>query len=454
MSTKNERASSAFYDSVYQRDIPDLDSSGRVSNITRDFQDYITGRLRLDSLISEKVVMPDTRVLDGAFFLRCNPQELIGNLKRHPLDQPLEIQMRASTIAESLLGFVKKADAQRLSSFSFSSILDSKQRIDAAEALREIDSSHCKKVSDIPALLEKCGVDADNCALLEQSWELWANAADSNDLVVKQWSGGFDLDGALGLSREDALPACNSVIGSEVLNYAVENRKDRSAVDSYISKLGSELSQEEAAEIRLVSTWLNKGYNQAIARQHKCDTFESPSDSENRIDIFDPWWARAGITKNQSHSFSTLEYQYPLSFLWALGRCPSEKYQSLYTQAMDHLRKWWQFGDIDSLRRGLDVFTNGIDHKVKISDRLAQYTDAVGAAIAGGGTGLGIKALLTAINEEVLTAAQELAIVGGGAILGGLFWMVFKGSVTSAVNASIPTTQKIITAVQQNRESI
>jgi hypothetical protein len=89
MSSTNLRASSAFYDSVYQRDIPGLDFSERPSSITRDFQDYITGRLRLDSLISEKVVMPDTRVLDGAFFLRCHPQELIGSLKRHPLDQPL-----------------------------------------------------------------------------------------------------------------------------------------------------------------------------------------------------------------------------------------------------------------------------------------------------------------------------------------------------------------------------
>lgn len=451
MSSTNLRASSAFYDSVYQRDIPGLDFSERPSSITCDFQDYITGRLRLDSLISEKVVMSDARVLDGAFFLRCKPQELIKSLKRHPLDQPLEIQMRAGTIAESLLGFVRKDGADKLSNFSFSSIVDSKQRIAAAEAFRTIASSHCKKVSDIPALLAKCGVDEGNCNLLERSWDMWADAAESKELVVKQWSGGFNLDGALGLSGNNALPVCNSEVGLEVLNYAIENRTDRSAVDSRISRLGNELSQQEAAEIRLVSTWLNKGYNQAIAWQHKCDTFESPSDSKNRIDIFDPWWARAGMTNKQSHPFSTLEYQYPLSFLWALGRCPSTQYQSLYTQAKDFLGEWWWRGDIDSLRRGLDVFMSGIEHKVKISDCLAQYADNVGTGIA---VAAATDVLLTAINDEVLTAANEFRIAGGSVIVGSLLWIIAKSAARSLVNTSNSTTQKIITAVQQNRESI
>ena len=451
MPQTNERLSSAFYDSVHQRQLlghgPDLG----IQNVTIDVQNYITGRLRLDTLISRKIVMPDTRIFDGIFFLQSNPSMLLQNLKRHPMDRPLEIQMRENTIKKSILGFVRKADNEYLDGFSFSSVVDSEQRQKLSTELKKIKSSRCRSLSNLVKLLAECGVDKSNCELLDQAWSMWIEAGKNEALLTTKWTGKFDLDGALGLNDSGRLPACTTKIGKDALMYAIEHRWSRSDVDNHLMKLEKTSDEEGAEEVRLVAAWINKGYNRAIAWQHCCDTFESPSDFGNRIDIFDPLWARAGLKREQIDRFSSIEYQYPLGFVWALGKTPSDEYQHLYAKAQPYLVSWWSSGDIDQLRRGLDVFIAGVDHKIQVSSTLAQLADAVGGSITTGAIGIGWKVALTAINEEILTTIRELKVLGGSAILGAITWLTIKKAASRRIQQR--TSQKIVSAIQKNREN-
>jgi hypothetical protein len=88
------------------------------------------GQLRLDSLISETLVVPDSYVLDGRFFLSFSPGELRESLGRdfgratETRHLPLEIPVRGGSLKASLAHLLRHTGRSTLNPFVFSTLGD------------------------------------------------------------------------------------------------------------------------------------------------------------------------------------------------------------------------------------------------------------------------------------------------------------------------------------------
>lgn len=82
--------------------------------------------LRIDSLRSENIVLPDVYVLDGCYFLDKDPEDLRRLIGRGTTDRRLPIQLptRRSSLAESLRWLLVREDKNTLNAFPFYAIAD------------------------------------------------------------------------------------------------------------------------------------------------------------------------------------------------------------------------------------------------------------------------------------------------------------------------------------------
>jgi hypothetical protein len=101
------------------------------------WHDDFLGQIRFDTLLAGTLVIPDTYIFDGAYFLDTMPSELAASVGRgitHP-QMPIEIRSRAPTLEESLARFLDRADGTNLNPFPFNAFTEDEVRKSLAESL-------------------------------------------------------------------------------------------------------------------------------------------------------------------------------------------------------------------------------------------------------------------------------------------------------------------------------
>lgn len=187
------------------------------------WDDDYRGQMRFDSLLSRTLVIPDSHIFDGAYFLTTSPGQLSSALGRRGLARhsvpALEIRGRESTLSGSLSSLLRRPGRATLNAFVFKSIAPEVRYLLAAELNRtpedELERALASK-EDIPAavasVLEAClaridpAIDAEQLVQpLELGWSRWL--AEERDVVVKSWPtyATFDLVGQV--AREPPVDA-------------------------------------------------------------------------------------------------------------------------------------------------------------------------------------------------------------------------------------------------------
>src|ERR1700760_4868257 len=111
----------------------DYSSSGQEawSNAERGtdvayWKDDYRGQLRFDSLLSRTLVIPDSHIFDGPYFLTTGPALLESALGRSGLGEhstpALEVRGRESTLEGSLAAMLRRPGQPNLNAFVFKSV--------------------------------------------------------------------------------------------------------------------------------------------------------------------------------------------------------------------------------------------------------------------------------------------------------------------------------------------
>lgn len=346
-SSQNEaRFFTDFYDSVKQRMYPNV-----FHNLESTKSAYI-GRLRLDTLMSRKLVLTDAQILDGAFFLRIGPGDLINYVTRETNSlPPIEIKARRPKLDESLLSFFKKPGSETLRGFSFSSVESEKYRSNIQSVLEQTKADDIKSWRDIPKVLKNSEIDLSYIEMLESQWAKWIEATSgfTKDFVVV-WKGEYNLEKYLQLNS--LLPILETQRGRSLAGWAYKNRHDRSKVDQRLTQIKTNQDEALLSDIFSIEAWFNQAYNLTISEQHGCKNFESIS----------------GSFKYQLESLHLLDQStpnlnigVPEDFIVKLGELPNDLFRSLFQSQKESFNQWWYERDIESLKRGILPFVEEVE---------------------------------------------------------------------------------------------
>lgn len=184
---------SQSYDSVRQANA--IGSKGLVSP-------YL-GRMRFDLIMSQRIVLTDTQVLDGAWLGAVSPAELVESLAfLDPSAPSLTIKTREDTLADSAVAFLRQAETDLLKVFRFSSLGD-----DAADdVVAVLEARHDRReraprdLDEVEAILAEAEGVGPQARHLVHRWIAWSELVTARPGVIEleRFEGKADMALALG----------------------------------------------------------------------------------------------------------------------------------------------------------------------------------------------------------------------------------------------------------------
>ncbi|MFD1078317.1 hypothetical protein [Longispora fulva] len=248
--------------------------------------DAYVGQLRFDALLAETLVLPDSWILDGRFFLGTAPAVLLDLVGRgaHLRRLPLEVRTRSTArpggrLADALRANLLPSEGKTtLNPCQQWGISDTGLRTGIAAALgrtpERLLRPRLDRASDleVPGVLrtflsELSGGAADeDLGLMETGWRRWIEAERAGVLRVVPW------EGRLRIGHPDlSLPAERLVSheGRELLR-RIEDSGSRDLRTSAIARMiaATELPSTDADTL---GRWLHAAWHTASARQHHAD---------------------------------------------------------------------------------------------------------------------------------------------------------------------------------------
>lgn len=334
--------------------------------------------LRLDTLLSEQVVIPDTYLLDGGFFLQVTPDRLVSLLGRSGSGQKpaLVIRCRKPSIQESLRWLLVDPNNPhgRLNGFPFNAIADASIRDELAASLANTTTSEYLQAvgpaQDVSSALAAFlrgrlalrGLQADeDIDRLEAGWSRWLGSekplSATNDLKIAAWTTKMPLadvasDERYRLDEEKDLHSQRGRVLYHQVSHEVQAGSTlRSSVmlrPRYLKDFAE--NEKEKADADKVLAWYDGIRHRAIARQHGCTSFAHDSSQgppigpleQQAVEI-----ARSGAPRDK-------EIVVPEDFYSKLMSIDDEAYGRLVVAASSDLQGWWRHGSSDSLKHVID----------------------------------------------------------------------------------------------------
>jgi hypothetical protein len=337
----HERVFAAAYDSVAQQHL----AAHIASEPSADPNLIVAlGRLRLETLLSQCLVLSDTQVLDGALMRALVHQGHLESMAR-AIDGPLpiEVRSRADSLEESLWWtYVDDSGGGQVRGFLPSGFSDGASVRDELEKLGKPPS-----VRGLPGVLEilrRAGVDDTEREAAEAAWRTLIDLCDSRIPVVR-----FDTDllqcfdkAAARFPAQWLLPDLVTDEGvallSNVVSLGVRRGRVHAEVDSLCREGGA--AAEDAERVR---DWFDQTYLRAQAFQHGSDFRSLEAD-----------WRAPGLVRQLAEAEAAskfVEVELSPGTLTYLGQAPPEEWQDLNRRCSSELLGWWRDGDIASLRR-------------------------------------------------------------------------------------------------------
>ena len=210
----------------------DYSSSGQVAwkRGTRGlgpafWDDDFLGQLRFDTLAARTLVIPDSHIFDGPYFVRRSPRELAVDLGRTSKDDttavlPFEVRGRGTGLADTLATLLHRDSRDTLNAFVFKTIDDDVLRPLLAEELGRTPARYLERSltrSDdvatavgavVRAALLRIDTAVDVDALvepIEEGWRRWL--AEEQHVPVVTWPVHIDFNVEAGLAAEPFVEA-------------------------------------------------------------------------------------------------------------------------------------------------------------------------------------------------------------------------------------------------------
>jgi hypothetical protein len=355
---RNGRFFSDYYDSTVQR------LYAPVTRRSRDAKARVLGRIRLDTLLSRKLVVTDAQLLDGAFFLDQHPADLLSALRRSRLDEslPIRVRARAPQLEQALVGFIVRPDRSELQGFSYSSVERPGERHEVQKALEAIPAARVRSWNDVPTLLTEIGVEDQNVERLKEGWARWKEAQETGLIEVEVWGKAFDINQHLSLFGLASPSFLQTEVGREAAAHVFAEREGlRSSVETYLTEQRREHEGDEQVlhDLSGIAAWFNRAYNAALADSNECSVFES---------VWDSRFQDSGDSENEfirladgstAALLNDLRIE-GIDILHGLGAMPDEQFTELAFKGGTKLQAWWNQNDESKLLSALEPFALAI----------------------------------------------------------------------------------------------
>lgn len=362
-----------FYDSVNQR-------SWLTEYLPRhykieDAHKIFLGRLRLDILLAETLVLTDSQILDGAFFVKSDPINFLKLLIRSEEESlPIEIRSRKSKLEDSFLNFVKKRNKEFLAPFSFSCIEDEALRREIQKCLEETKSDRVNSWKDILEIIKHKFPGCEGLDVLDDGLNQWFEAQKEPLLSGKilKWDNEFLLGECL--NRSEILELMDTEVGKEEAEWVMDNQA-RSLIDRRLTRrIIEEVDGPVKDDLQKLESAYNYAYNLAIALQHRCRTFESVSGSnKNRL---------AGLQVIDNEIDWVADFNSSTNIVLGLGEMPIDQFQHLFQENKSNFYEWWNTSNSESLKRGMTPYLEAI-HEIELPPELVHSFAAALSKISG-----------------------------------------------------------------------
>lgn len=347
-----QRFFSDFYDSVFQR-------AYHLANPASRRSAYI-GRLRFDSLLSERVVLTDAQLLDGAFFTDADIDTLLSRIRRtDDLSAPLIVKCRATTLEASLIGMAGGGrDGEKLKAFNFSSIGDDTSRHRVLVNMTNIDAARVTTLGSLSEALLTAELNVEEVERLSQHWARLDEAARHQRFAIEPFKGRIDFKESLGSSD----PIMHALEGSDACFHHIREiwrLDDRNKAMDYLTNQWRPADEDEWNAHDFVTAKVNAAYNRALAGQHEClRNYETIHARLLEGDYTAQHLRETATGRNDIEAAVSLHGldDLPEDFVIRLGELEEQKYRSLFHKREADFHQWWREADFDALRRAMEPF--------------------------------------------------------------------------------------------------
>jgi hypothetical protein len=371
-----------------------------VSARARFRQEYVA-QLRFDALASQTIVLPDIYLIDGRYFLDCDPavRKQLARDVRNPL-LPFEIRTRKPTLRETLHDFLFRKNSEFLNAFPFNSIADDKERHKLAIALSRTRQERLRKhlakadghvgthLADfIRTILRENGLQQDAADRLEEGWSRWLEAEDQAWFQVSQWDAPFDLAGALTADPVDddvLVTTIGRSLHNQIQQEALYGNTLRSDVTNTLAELrAGALTNAEALDLATIEDWYTHARHRALAIQHDADFAQTQNPELTPIG---PLRRLASHIEQEGVPVDVDPLVLPDDIFSGLERLADEDFAAVCTENSESLHRWWLDGNTSALRRAVDRLQREVDRAGVVAPNQAQPTliQVIGAAAFAG----------------------------------------------------------------------
>lgn len=334
--------------------------------------DRYLGQLRFDSLVFRTLVVPDSHLLDGSFFLATRPRALENALARPgrrkgALRLPIEFRLRAPSLRETLARFLVVDDQDELNGFTFKTISHAGARAELAQQLEKRTREHLDKAlacgdpaKGVAGLLRDClrekellDVAAGDITALEESWSDWIKDEEVIAPVCAKYRTNVGYVPAKVLKDERIDPAAEGLSdkGAAALEELVglfrKNARRRWEFTKVLNRYRADDPNDETlSDLEELEDWVSRSRYRAIARQHRA-RFVQLWAGERVFGSSRRFYVRATSEPPATGRRAEL----PDGVLKGLADMPCGKYREFLTpERLGLLGDWWDKGDLSAFK--------------------------------------------------------------------------------------------------------
>lgn len=393
------------------------------------------GLLRFDSLISARLIIPDSHLFDGVCLLGIGADDLVtqlarpvpGSLRDGHTELPLAIRCREATLPGALNRLLVRPGSEFLNGFTFKSIPDAEAADQLAESLSERKLTDLERrqsrfqdpASAVASLLRDC-LRADGFSShadewvepLEAGWRRILESASSIPIETYEQGVDFSLVDMLALESIEGdvrrMTPDSQACYREILEVVSDGVKNRSEITRIIRSFGDGISDESSAEIRLLESWYSRGRYRAMAHQHGAAFVQLANDEPFGL-------IQAASERFSRKSRGQTRLELPSEVITGLADLPAEEWRTFCSKNGRDLYDWWANGELDSLRRVFEDLSGILVTERPSRTRFSLVAPpATKAALAGAGTafvavGVGMAASGASLASASVSAAVAVA---------------------------------------------
>jgi hypothetical protein len=355
------------------------------------------GRMRLDAVLYEKIVVNDASVFEGVFFLYAAMQDdLLAEL---PWDN-IEIKARTSTtLDDCILQWFSRPGEKKLVPVYHPSLSTECDVAHLSSALGQEDASEINSLDAYVSVLKSVGVPSEIADRQLEAWRRLERFRRGSNIALTPWQQGFNFEQHLLKSRGYAASVIETSLGQDTFARIWQDRALRSVVYSHLDRARLGAPTKERKDVETIKTWYDIAYKTAQARKNGCDSLEIHVNGLCRP-YTEP---ELPIEKRIAALKRDEVVEIPRGFLKSLGTLPRKNYELLKSNVVAQRIGEWRALRQNDGRAARYALRKAMSSLVESVQAASPFHDDDQSSIGPSITGVAASAVAASATEETIS---------------------------------------------------